>query len=79
MTNITLHDKKDLIPWWLSKVLLILFLICMITYYILSHSPRIEDLFINLAATILGVIITIIFVEQIIKRYERKEWKEYEK
>ena len=58
-------------------ILFIIFLVCLIIYYKISKSPRIEDLFIGLAATILGILITVSLVNSIIKHNEDKEWEEF--
>ena len=68
--------KKNHIPKWLLLILIIIVLGSLLTYFLISKSPRIEDLFINLSATVLGILITLFIVDRIIKYYE---WKEFEK
>lgn len=70
--------RKSYIPQYLIPVLIIFFLASLITYYKISQSPRIEDLFIGFAATILGILITVLFVDRIIIHNEKKEWQEFE-
>ncbi|OGU76117.1 MAG: hypothetical protein A2V93_08860 [Ignavibacteria bacterium RBG_16_34_14] len=55
------------------------FLISLVLYFRISKSPRIEDLFISFAATVLGIIVTLLLVERSIKRQENEEWEEFEK
>lgn len=71
--------KKNFVPTWLLPFLIIVFFIILILYYLISKSPRIEDLFINLATTVLGIIITLYGIDRIIKHYERKSWLDFEK
>ena len=54
--------KRNFIPKWLLPILFSIFLISLISYYLISKSPRIEDLFINLAATILGILLTLFVI-----------------
>ncbi len=70
--------SKFYIPKWLLPILFIIFLSSLIVYFIISKSPRIEDLFINLSATVFGIILTLYLVERSIKINEKKEWKEFE-
>ena len=69
---------KTYIPNWLLLILVIIALASLVIYFKISSYPRIEDLFINLSATVLGILITLFIVDRIIKYYERKEWKEFE-
>jgi hypothetical protein len=69
---------KDFISHRLILYLIIIFLISLILYYKISTSPRIEDLFISLAATVLGIIITLYLVDRSIRKAEEKEWAEFE-
>ena len=69
---------KNYIPKWLLLILVMFFLASLVVYFKISSSPRIEDLFINLSATILGILITLFFVDRIINYSERREWKEFE-
>jgi hypothetical protein len=70
--------KRNFIPKWLSPILFIIFLISLIAYYLISKSPRIEDLFINLAATVLGILLTLLVIDNVKRYYENKEWSEFE-
>jgi hypothetical protein len=70
--------KRNFIPKWLSPILFIIFLISLIAYYLISKSPRIEDLFINLAATVLGILLAILVIDNVKRHYENKEWSEFE-
>ena len=70
--------NKQFVPKWLLLILLILVLGNLTIYYWISESPRIEDLLINLSATFLGILVTLFFIDRIIKYYERKEWEEFE-
>ncbi len=71
--------KRNFIPKWLLPILFLIFLISLIAYYLISKSPRIEDLFINLAATILGILLTLFVIDNAKRYYENKEWAEFEK
>jgi len=68
----------DFIPKWLLPILLIIILISLIAYFLISKSPRIEDLFINLAATVSGILLTLFVIDKVKKYYEKKEWSEFE-
>ena len=68
----------DFIPKWLLLILVIIIIISLIAYFLISKSPRIEDLFINLAATVSGILLTLFVVDKVKKYYERKEWSEFE-
>jgi len=70
--------KKDFIPKLLLPILLIIFLISLIVYFQISKSLRIQDLFINLAATVLGILITLFVIDNVKRYYENKEWSEFE-
>jgi len=70
--------QKDFIPKWLLLILFIIFLVSLIAYFLISKSPRIEDLFINLAATVLGILLTLFIIDNVKKYYENKEWSEFE-
>ncbi len=71
-------NKSNFISLRIILYLIIIFLISLILYYKISTSPRFEDLLISLAATVLGIIITLLLVERSIKRNEKKEWEEFE-
>lgn len=68
---------------YISRSLLLILIISVIgsllTYFLISGSPKIEDLFINLSASFLEILITLFIIERIIKYYENKEWHEFEK
>jgi len=68
----------DFIPKWLLPIMVIIIIISLIAYFLISKSPRIEDLFINLAATVSGILLTLFVVDKVKKYYERKEWSEFE-
>ena len=68
----------DFIPKWLLPILVIIIIISLIAYFLISKSPRIEDLFINLAATVSGILLTLFVVDKVKKYYEKKEWSEFE-
>lgn len=70
--------KKDFISPRLIYYLISIFLISLIFYFIISTQTRIEDLLINIAATVAGIIITLLLVERSIKKAEKKEWEELE-
>lgn len=70
--------KKDFNPKLLLPILFIIFLISLIAYFLISKSPRIEDLFINLAATVLGILLTLFVIDNVKRYYENKEWSEFE-
>ena len=71
-------DSKETIPKKLLYILLLLFVVSLLLYFLISKSPRIEDLLINLSATILGILITLFIVDRIIKHREREQWQEFE-
>ena len=68
----------DFIPKWLLPIMVIIIIISLIAYFLISKSPRIEDLFINLAATVSGILLTLFVVDKVKKYYEKKEWSEFE-
>jgi len=69
--------KSDFISYRVILYLTIIVIISLIFYFKISDQPRIEDLFINLAATVLGIIITLLLVDRSIKKDKAKEWQEF--
>jgi hypothetical protein len=63
-----------IIPSWLIKILIIVVLLLLIGYFYLPQSSKWEGLLLNLSAAIIGIIITLSFVDVIINRYENKIW-----
>ena len=71
--------KRNFVSYRVILYLIGVFLISLVLYFRISKSPRIEDLFISFAATVLGIIVTLLLVERSIKRQENEEWEEFEK
>jgi hypothetical protein len=71
--------NKNYIPRWLLLILIISVIGSLLTYFLISNSPKIEDLFINLAASLFEILITLFIIDRIIKYYEKKEWDAFEK
>jgi hypothetical protein len=66
--------KNRLVPGWLIKILIIVVLLLLIGYFSLSDTSKWEDLLLNLAIAIIGIVITLSFVDVIINKYESKKW-----
>jgi hypothetical protein len=71
-----MNQKK--IPKWLYSILLIVFLISLITYFKIAEVPRWDGLFISIAGTILGILVTIGFIDIIAYRYNKRQWSPVE-
>lgn len=63
-----------IIPGWLIVILIIIALLLLIGYFSLAQSSKWEGVSLNLAIAIIGIIITLSFVDVIINRYENKKW-----
>jgi len=59
--------KERIIPNWLNLILIIVFLLSLILYFELAESPNFGSLFVNIAGTIFGILITVGFIEELRK------------
>ncbi|MCK4798637.1 MAG: hypothetical protein KAT05_14765, partial [Spirochaetes bacterium] len=66
--------KNRLVPDLLIEILIIIALLLLIGYFSLSNSSKWEGLLLNLATAIIGIVITLKFVDVIINKYESKKW-----
>ncbi len=68
--------KERIIPNWLNLILIIVFLLSLILYFELAESPNFGSLFVNIAGTIFGILITVGFIDIVADHNNKKNWSQ---